>query len=294
MRVSSRGARRRDLLVLLGILLLLTGGLAWWSARARRTGHYSRADQLLLNVLTVSAVPANAVREHFASAPAPSTEDMPAAGQTRMEALEAENQQLRTLLGLGARVTGSPVAAQVFGRGLQPWQGYLLVGAGAQQGLQAHMVALTPDGVLGQVAEVADTTANILPLTDPASGIGAKVVRMMSAAPPPQATNGTPPPAPAPAQVLRTIAVGVLKGYKQGACNPGECCLEYVSDQANINPGDQVVTSGLGLVFGHITPAGFPLGTIDTVRRNPSLSTLDISVTPAVNPLTVEWVVVVK
>ncbi len=299
MRGTSRGARRRELLFLVLGLLILTCGLGWWSARARRAGVRSPADQALLDILTLTTLPAGNLRNQLTPPPAMPADPLTPVGTARLRELEEENTQLRALLGLREVVKSPPLAAQILARGLTPWQGFLQAGAGSAEGVQAQMVALTPVGVLGQVNTVGEHTADIIPLTDSASGIGAKVVRevMVTPPPPPAIANVTPAPASVPAATVpsqRTLAVGVLKGYQEGACQPGECYLAYIADQADVKVGDRVVTSGLGHIFGHITPAGFPLGEVTAVTRNASLASLDIVVKPAADPATVQWVALVK
>src|SRR5208283_5343517 len=68
---------------------------------------------------------------------------------------------------------------------------------------------------------------------------------------------------------LRTIAVGTgdLSRLK----------LPYLPTSADVIVGDLLVTSGLGGGF----PAGYPIGTIAEVKRDPSQSLADVDVRPA-------------
>jgi cell shape-determining protein MreC len=86
----------------------------------------------------------------------------------------------------------------------------------------------------------------------------------------------------------------VLKGYKAGICSLGQCSMEYIVDSANVQPGDKVVTSGLGSVYGRLAVSGIPLGVVDSVKVNKPLAILDITVTPATDPSNVSWVALVK
>lgn len=184
---------------------------------------------------------------------------MTAVGEARLRQLEEENRELRAALALRDRLPTRAITAEVIGRSLLPWEGNLLLGIGAADGVEPHMVALTPDGVLGQVTTVTAHTAEILPLTDPQSGIAA--------------------------MTERTKSPGVLKGDRDGKCQ-----LNYLSGDADVKPGDRVLTSGLGEYFAR----GLPLGAISEVTNNTTLSSRIATITPTVNPATVVLVVLVK
>jgi len=53
--------------------------------------------------------------------------------------------------------------------------------------------------------------------------------------------------------------------------------LPYLPTSADVVVGDLVVTSGLGGGF----PPGYPVGTVDTVKRDPSQSLAEVDVRPA-------------
>jgi rod shape-determining protein MreC len=135
----------------------------------------------------------------------------------------------------------------------------LELGKGAADGVRPHMVVLSPDGVLGQVLGVTPHTARVLLLTDSQSGIGA--------------------------MTERTHAVGVLKGSNDGSCH-----LYYLSGQEDVHAGDNVVTSGLSLIF----PPGLPLGRVTAVTRNPSISSRIATVQTAADPADTRLVIVMK
>jgi rod shape-determining protein MreC len=68
---------------------------------------------------------------------------------------------------------------------------------------------------------------------------------------------------------LRTIAVGTGDMTKLK--------LPYLSTSADVIAGDLLVTSGLGGGF----PAGYPVGTITEVKRDPAQSLAEVEVRPA-------------
>jgi len=68
---------------------------------------------------------------------------------------------------------------------------------------------------------------------------------------------------------LRTIA--------QGTGDTSRLKLPYLSTSADVVVGDLLVTSGLGGGF----PAGYPVGTVSEVKRDPAQSLADVEVRPA-------------
>ena len=68
---------------------------------------------------------------------------------------------------------------------------------------------------------------------------------------------------------LRTIA--------NGTGDFGRLDLPFITNNADIRPGDLLVTSGLGGAF----PAGYPVAVIETVNRIPQDPFADVTATPA-------------
>lgn len=241
------------------MLTALAVGLGLWQALARRAQLPSPVDQLLLEFLAPSIRAAGSLRNRLTPGPHYDVTPNTAAGLARMRALEAENTRLRALLALRDTAPVSAATAEIIGRSNSPWQGYLLIGSGAAEGVAPHMVVLTPDGVLGQVATVGRQTAKVIPLTDRESGIGA--------------------------MVERSHVKGVLKGSGEATCQ-----LQYLAGDADVRIGDQVLTSGLVQIF----PRGLPLGRVTAVTHDATLSTRTATVIPAANPETAEMVVVLQ
>ncbi|HEY3376443.1 MAG TPA: rod shape-determining protein MreC [Armatimonadota bacterium] len=257
-----QAAQRRWLLVISLCAVISIGLLSWWQSRAAQRGTRSPAEQLLLTILSPSLRMGGAVRNALAPNPQYAldpTQQLPAVGMARLQQLETENQQLRALLALRSAVPTGAIPAEVIGRSSNPWQGYLLLGKGSADGVAPHMIALTPAGVLGQVATVTAHEAEVMLLTDPASGIGALLARARE--------------------------TGVLKGFQHGQCR-----MIYLSEHADVRAGDLVVTSGLGAYY----PKGFPLGAVLSVSDDPALSSRVAIVAPAANPATVEMVLLTK
>jgi len=259
MYTHTRGARRRRLVLFALLLLILVIGLGWWSACARRANAPAAFEQLGLELVAPSLRAAASVRKRVVPAPQYAFKPLTAVGLERLRQLEAENSQLRATLELRERFSTHAIVAEVIGRNSVPWEGNLLIGKGSADGVQPHMVAVVPDGVVGQVAEVSAHLAKIMLITDTVSGV--------------------------PAMLARTQAPGVVKGDGGGMCR-----LLYLDGNADVLAGDRVITSGLGVIF----PRGLPIGTVRAVTSNATLSSRSAVIIPAVDLARVEFVVLVN
>ena len=165
----------------------------------------------------------------------------------RYEALEAEAQRLRALRDNTASVTDRFVIGEVMNVDLDAFRERVLVDKGASDGVYVGQAVLDSGGVFGQVARVGQLTSEVILVSDAAHAIPVQINR-----------NG-----------LRTVAVGT------GDTN--RLKLPYLPTSADVVAGDLLVTSGLGGGF----PAGYPVGTIAEVKRDPAQSLADVDVKPA-------------
>ncbi len=126
------------------------------------------------------------------------------------------------------------VLARVIGVASSGWSSYLTLDRGDAHGIAVGDVAVARAGAVGQVYAVARSSARVIPLTDHASGMAARI--------------------------QRTRDTGIVKGLGNWRCE-----LRYLEPDAEILPGDQVLTSGTGGVF----PAGLRIGTVVSVAADP-------------------------
>jgi rod shape-determining protein MreC len=165
----------------------------------------------------------------------------------RFEALEAETLRLRALRDNTAGVTDRFLIGDVMSIDLDAFRERVLVDKGAGDGIYVGQAVLDAGGVFGQVARVGQLTSEVILVSDAAHAIPVQINR-----------NG-----------LRTIAVGTGESNRMK--------LPYLPTSADVVAGDLLVTSGLGGVF----PAGYPVGTIAEVKRDPAQSLADVDVKPA-------------
>jgi len=151
----------------------------------------------------------------------------------KLEALEAENLQLRNLLDSSIKVGERVLIGELIAVDLDPYTQQVTINKGSTSGVYEGQPVLDADAVMGQVVHATPFTARVLLVTDTAHAIPVQVQR-----------NG-----------LRTIAVGT------GRTNQLE--LPYLPINADIREGDLLVTSGLGGTF----PPGYPVAVVSTVSR---------------------------
>ncbi len=176
--------------------------------------------------------------------------------------LALENQRLQGLLNYQNQ---SPqyqtVAAKVIGWDPSNWSSRMLLNIGSQQGITKDMAVVTPQGVVGKVVQTSLNTAEVLLLTDEMSAIGARVN---------------------PNRHL---------GIVRGSGHQGQLLrLTDLPLDAVLNPGDQVVSSGLGGVY----PAGLVLGTVVSVDNEPSGLLKVAQIKPSVDISRLDEVLVVR
>jgi rod shape-determining protein MreC len=142
-----------------------------------------------------------------------------------------ETGRLRGLLAFRAQPYHT-LAARVIGRDPSHWFNTMLVDRGGVDGVRRNDPVVTSEGLVGRVIETSGSWARVLLILDPRSAVGVLVGRSRDA--------------------------GVAEGQGQPILH-----VKYLSRDAEIQPGDQVVTAGLGEIF----PRGLPVGAVVGVSR---------------------------
>ncbi|HLW47627.1 MAG TPA: rod shape-determining protein MreC [bacterium] len=143
-----------------------------------------------------------------------------------------ENARLRTLLGFKQQLPYRSLAARIVGRDPSQWFSTVLVDRGASEGVARDDPVITSDGIVGHVVETAGSWARVLLVSDSRSAVSAVVDRSRE--------------------------VGVVVGQGQTLLR-----ITYLSRDADVQPGDVVVSSGLGPIY----PRGLPVGTVVSVSH---------------------------
>ena len=169
--------------------------------------------------------------------------------QTRLlkfAALEKENIRLRALLENSFKLGEQVLVAELLSVNMAPYEHILVVNKGTRFGVHPQQPVLDANGVVGQVFRALPFTSEIMLITDPNHAIPVQVNR-----------NG-----------LLTIAVG------SGQLN--RLILPFLPSNADIRPGDLLITSGLGGTF----PQGYPVAVVDEFTAQPNKAFATITATP--------------
>jgi len=165
--------------------------------------------------------------------------------------------RIQTLLAFKEQYVDNTVAAQVIGTSGSEQSRVLYIDKGSSDGIKTDMAVITPTGIVGKVVQVFPGTAQVLPINDQLSGVGA---------------------------ALKTTR---LQGILKGASN-GTTTLQYIMSDEPVKPGEEVITSGGDRIF----PKGLPVGTVASVDPGKDLF-LTIRVIPSARLDRLEEVLVV-
>jgi len=139
----------------------------------------------------------------------------------------AEAERLRTLLEFKDRFPYQTVAAEVIASSPGEGTNAVFINKGTDYGLSADLAVITPTGIVGKTIAVFPHTAQVLLITDSASGVGC---------------------------LLQNSRIqGILKGSSHNLCQ-----LQYVMNEEQIPVGETLISSGLDQIY----PKGLPVGTV--------------------------------
>ena len=164
----------------------------------------------------------------------------------QLTALRAENARLRDLLEARSRVRDEIRVAEIMAVDANPYRHNIVIDIGERDGVYDGQALIDANGVIGQVFEAGLTTAQAILISDPSHALPVEVNR-----------NG-----------LRTIA--------KGTGDFDRLDLPFLPNNADIEPGDILVTSGLGGAF----PPGYPVALVTAVNRIPQQPFADVSAAP--------------
>lgn len=165
----------------------------------------------------------------------------------RYSALEAENARLRAMLEARATVREQVRVAEILSVSSDPFRHVLVVDKGTVDNVYDGQAVIDTNGVVGQVIEAGVLSSQCILISDPGHDLPVEVNR-----------NG-----------LRTIA--------RGTGEFDSLDLPFLPNNADIEPGDILVTSGRGGAF----PAGYPVAVVDTVQRVPQEPFASVTAKPA-------------
>lgn len=171
----------------------------------------------------------------------------------------SEAQVLYALLDFArARPENQYVAAAVIGRDPSPFLHYVIIDHGSDDGILHGMPVVTQQGLVGRIDAVTAQAARVQLITDPGSSINVRLQNSQNEV--------------------------VLNGSVTG-----DITLNMIPSDMSINPGDVVLTSGLGGLF----PANIFIGQVLSVRKPESGLFQEAPVQPVVNFADLQAVLVI-
>ncbi len=177
----------------------------------------------------------------------------------RVSDTDVENQRLRRLLGLQEKLPLTTLSGEIIGREWGGWIRSLTVNRGRGDNIPRLSAVLSPDGLVGRIVDVRPGASIVQVLTDPASTVGA--------------------------HVLRTRTPGIVEGDPRGTLR-----FKFMArDGASIQNGDVLVTAGQGGLF----PRGIPIGTVRAIDNRGAALFHYAELTPAVDYARVDEVLLV-
>jgi rod shape-determining protein MreC len=163
-----------------------------------------------------------------------------------LEALRAENAQLRRLMEARERVPRRSTLAEILYQGRDPFSRKVIIDKGGQQGIEPGQAVIDDIGVVGQVTRVHPLLAEVTLITDKEQRTPVEVVR-----------NG-------------------LRAVIYGGGDKGTLDLSYTAANADVQADDLLVTSGIDGVY----PPGLPVAKVTKIERDPAYSFAKITCIP--------------
>ena len=169
-----------------------------------------------------------------------------------------ENLRLRKLLGFQEKFKMDTVVARVIAKDVSTEFRAIRINRGEKSGIRKNMSVVTNEGVVGRVLRTTANTSDVVTILDLLSAVDAIVER--------------------------SRARGIVEGMTDEVCQ-----LRFALRTDDIEPGDLLISSGLGGIF----PKGVPVGTVSKVNRKPFGITQEVEVRPSVDFSKLEEVMVV-
>ncbi len=182
--------------------------------------------------------------------------------QSQIIELQQQNSELQVLSALldfaRTHSENEYITAAVIGRDISPFLHYVIINRGSDDGLRRGMPIVSSQGLVGRVAAVTADGARVQLITDPDTAINVR------------------------------IQPSGAEGLLQGSIT-GDITVEAIPQDANIQTGDLVLTSGLGGNF----PPDMLIGQVSGVRQRPVELFQTATVEPVVDFSQLEIVLVI-
>ena len=183
--------------------------------------------------------------------------------QGRVEELEQQNQQLKSLLDFSRGLDQEAIAAPVIGRTADSWWQQIIIGRGSNDDIKVGDTVTGIGGLVGRVTQVTPNSSRVMLISDASQQVGLAIAR--------------------------SRAQGFLKGQSEGEQEQTQVGqMTFYEKVPDVEPGDLVTTSNLSILY----PAGVPVGKVTEVDKKGGpapIATVEFSASFTV----LEWVMVV-
>ena len=257
------------------VLGLLAASFFAFFVRARKGPHLSRFDQLVISaiapaekLITLAAYAGIDAWQSYVALRGVREENLRLrralvqahAFDQQVAELKLENDRLRRLLDFTDRQAPMRlIAARAIGVGASPHSHTLRIARGSDDGLVRGAAVISPEGVVGTVAQLTAKYADVQLIVNPLSAVAAVSQRSRS------------------------------RSTVKGTGDITRCRLEYALRTDDIQDGDTLVTAGGQGFF----PPGLRIGRVVNVTRRQSGMFLSAEVVPAVDFVKLDEVAVV-
>ena len=175
-----------------------------------------------------------------------------------LEETKLENSRLKKLLSLKQDSPYKVIAARVIARSADNWASLIAINKGRHHGIRTGFVVTSFNGLVGRVVDAGEFISRVMLLNDPNLSVSALDQRSRQ----------------------EGLVCGTLGN---------SLIMKYLSRDADINPGDTIITSGLT----HFYPKGLMIGqVIDVGQEFSGLSKYAI-IKPAANLSNIEEVLII-
>jgi rod shape-determining protein MreC len=169
-----------------------------------------------------------------------------------------ENKRLKDTLSFKQKSPYKVIAARVIARGPDNWSSIIIIDKGGYNGIRSGMAAITYLGLVGRVIETTESTSKIMLINDPSFAVSGIV--------------------------QRSRQEGLVSGTLGNSL-----IMRYLPKESDISISDVIITSGLTDTY----PKGLLIGTVTNIADEFSGLSRYAIIKPAVNPSTIEEVLII-
>lgn len=179
------------------------------------------------------------------------------------EAVKAENERLRAYLNVKKTHPDLKLTeAMIIGSEAENYMTVFTLNKGSGDGISLGMPVIVPEGLVGSVCEIGTNWCRVRAITEASASVGACVPR--------------------------SGEIGILEG-DISLKDTGNCYLNYLSPEADVEVGDLVLSSGKGSVY----PRDIVIGQIIAIETNEYLRTKVATVKISADLTSLKYVMII-